>query len=297
MPNPNEAAPTLPLRKRRGNPLGNPGLNLSPRCGARTRAGCPCRGPAVHGGLRCRMHGGRSTGPRTEAGLARSRTARLTHGGYSEEARAQARYRITLLRRTGLLLEVMRCLEQLPAALASRVLEAPELALPPRPTRGLSEKEDREVRRQEAAAALPWREAVKAARGRKLLGNKGEAHVPVSSGLLPLPLSPAREGRGDVGADAGDGPHAPVGNGAHRSGQHAASAFIGGQSRASACPLPLPKHTDRGQNSMDRENGDGAKRNSDGPRAPVSGPPPGLTRKERKRWKWEQRKLRKAGGG
>jgi hypothetical protein len=33
------------------------------------------------------MHGGRSTGPRTKAGLARSRHARWTHGGYSIEAR------------------------------------------------------------------------------------------------------------------------------------------------------------------------------------------------------------------
>lgn len=37
---------------------------------------------------RCRMHGGKSTGPKTAEGLARSRTARLKHGLYSEEARA-----------------------------------------------------------------------------------------------------------------------------------------------------------------------------------------------------------------
>jgi hypothetical protein len=30
----------------------------SPRCGARTRAGTPCRAPAVAGKRRCRMHGG-----------------------------------------------------------------------------------------------------------------------------------------------------------------------------------------------------------------------------------------------
>ncbi|WP_305880513.1 HGGxSTG domain-containing protein [Bradyrhizobium sp. CCGUVB1N3] len=30
----------------------------SPRCGARTRNGCACRAPAVHGKSRCRMHGG-----------------------------------------------------------------------------------------------------------------------------------------------------------------------------------------------------------------------------------------------
>ena len=40
---------------------------------------------------RCRLHGGLSTGPRTPEGLARSRRARWTHGGYSVEA--QQRYR------------------------------------------------------------------------------------------------------------------------------------------------------------------------------------------------------------
>lgn len=30
----------------------------SPRCGARTRSGEPCRSPAVTGKTRCRMHGG-----------------------------------------------------------------------------------------------------------------------------------------------------------------------------------------------------------------------------------------------
>jgi hypothetical protein len=60
-----------------GNPSGD--YLQAPRCGARTRAGCPCRQPAMANG-RCRMHGGLSTGPRTPEGLARSRTARLTHG-------------------------------------------------------------------------------------------------------------------------------------------------------------------------------------------------------------------------
>ena len=30
----------------------------SPRCGAKTRSGKPCRSPAVTGKKRCRMHGG-----------------------------------------------------------------------------------------------------------------------------------------------------------------------------------------------------------------------------------------------
>ena len=65
-----------------GNPAGD--YLKSPRCGARTRAGCGCRQPAMANG-RCRMHGGLSTGPRTPAGLARCRTTRLTHGYRSRE--------------------------------------------------------------------------------------------------------------------------------------------------------------------------------------------------------------------
>lgn len=43
-----------------------------PRCGARTKTtGKPCQAPAVHGKGKCRLHGGASTGPRTDAGKAR----------------------------------------------------------------------------------------------------------------------------------------------------------------------------------------------------------------------------------
>jgi hypothetical protein len=38
-----------------------PLAHASPRCGARTRAGIPCKGPAMPTG-RCRMHGGASPG-------------------------------------------------------------------------------------------------------------------------------------------------------------------------------------------------------------------------------------------
>jgi uncharacterized membrane protein len=82
-----------PLRN--GNPRGNP--HASPRCGARTRAGCPCRQPAMQNG-RCRLHGGRSTGPRTEAGRAALRAAHTKHGQYGEEGRAFRRAVADLLR-------------------------------------------------------------------------------------------------------------------------------------------------------------------------------------------------------
>lgn len=41
-----------------------------PYCGARTRKGTPCQARAVIGMRRCRLHGGYSTGPNTEAGRA-----------------------------------------------------------------------------------------------------------------------------------------------------------------------------------------------------------------------------------
>lgn len=37
-------------------------------CGARTRAGGKCRRAPLKGKTRCRNHGGKSTGPRTDAG-------------------------------------------------------------------------------------------------------------------------------------------------------------------------------------------------------------------------------------
>lgn len=42
------------------------------RCGAKTRAGYACQQPALSNG-RCKWHGGKSTGPKTEAGKAQSR--------------------------------------------------------------------------------------------------------------------------------------------------------------------------------------------------------------------------------
>jgi hypothetical protein len=64
-------------RLKNGNPPGD--YLAAPRCGAKTRAGACCRQPAMRNG-RCRFHGGKSTGPRTAAGLQRSRAARLVHG-------------------------------------------------------------------------------------------------------------------------------------------------------------------------------------------------------------------------
>ncbi|WP_440997660.1 HGGxSTG domain-containing protein [Arhodomonas sp. SL1] len=41
------------------------------RCGVTTRTGHPCQRRDLGAGGRCRLHGGRSTGPRTPEGLRR----------------------------------------------------------------------------------------------------------------------------------------------------------------------------------------------------------------------------------
>ena len=75
-------------RLKNGNRTGNPGN--APRCGAKTRSGAPCRSAAMPNG-RCRMHGGPSTGPRTEAGKAAIRASRTKHGRYSQASIAERR--------------------------------------------------------------------------------------------------------------------------------------------------------------------------------------------------------------
>src|SRR5215831_1335887 len=57
--------------------------------GARSkRTGKPCRAAAMPNG-RCKVHAGKSTGPRTPEGLERSKRARWKHGYYSREAKAE----------------------------------------------------------------------------------------------------------------------------------------------------------------------------------------------------------------
>ena len=59
----------------------------APRCGAKSKRnnGKPCQQPAMKNG-RCRLHGGKSTGPRTLAGSIRSADAKITHGLRTKKA-------------------------------------------------------------------------------------------------------------------------------------------------------------------------------------------------------------------
>ena len=54
------------------------------RCLAKTRRGTPCQNPAIKGRTRCKLHGGKSTGPRTPEGKALSIAAHTKHGRRSK---------------------------------------------------------------------------------------------------------------------------------------------------------------------------------------------------------------------
>ncbi len=146
-------------------PRGNPTLNLAPRRGARTRAGCPCQAPALRGRLRCRQHGGRSTGPRAPEMLANIRAARTIHGRCGAKARAANHCRITLLCRTRVTVAADRYQDFLPPAFVARLHAcAPEPTAPRFPTSGITAAQDNMRRRAVAAALAPWQQAIAAAR-------------------------------------------------------------------------------------------------------------------------------------
>jgi uncharacterized protein YjcR len=52
----------------------------SPRCGARTRSGAPCKSPTVQSKKRCRMHGGAEG-----SGAPKGNQNALKHGRYTKE--------------------------------------------------------------------------------------------------------------------------------------------------------------------------------------------------------------------
>lgn len=70
----------------------------APRCGAKTKRnnGKPCKAPAMKNG-RCRLHGGKSTGPKTPEGKLKSANANLKQGHYTKEAIEEREYFNNLL--------------------------------------------------------------------------------------------------------------------------------------------------------------------------------------------------------
>ncbi len=156
---------------------------------------------------RCRMHGGKSTGPRTAAGIARMTAANTTHGKNAAAGapkRALQRYTRTLIIRTRLLCEARRLWPYLPPDMAARLATAhedlgapvhpsnlpflpPEAATlytlqPPAPAKSRRPRAvqpdaaplaprardaERRAARQESAALAPWHAAIAAARAAK----------------------------------------------------------------------------------------------------------------------------------
>ena len=54
------------------------------RCGAKTRRGTACRRPASKRNGRCRLHGGRSIGPKSAEGRAKIAAANTTTGQHTK---------------------------------------------------------------------------------------------------------------------------------------------------------------------------------------------------------------------
>ena len=84
---------------------GNPSFDLRKikRCGARRRKRPElCRQPATRNG-RCRIHGGKSTGPRTVEGIERIRRASTKHGRRSKAAIAERKRNAETKRRIRIL--------------------------------------------------------------------------------------------------------------------------------------------------------------------------------------------------
>ena len=67
------------------------------RCGAKTRAGGKCQRWPNKGKRRCKLHGGMSTGPKTEEGRRRQVESIIVSGSQSNEAKAQKAKHLPLL--------------------------------------------------------------------------------------------------------------------------------------------------------------------------------------------------------
>ena len=79
------------------------------RCGAKTRLGTACQRPANKKNGRCRLHGGASTGPRTEQGRAKIAAANTTTGQHTKAMIAKRRKDAKIAKR---LRDRLRVIEQ-----------------------------------------------------------------------------------------------------------------------------------------------------------------------------------------
>ena len=71
-----------------GTKPGRPDFRDMPKCQARAKStGEKCKNVAVKGKRVCYLHGGKSTGAKTERGKMLSKYARLSHGDYSAQVK------------------------------------------------------------------------------------------------------------------------------------------------------------------------------------------------------------------
>ena len=63
------------------------------RCGARTKVGGECQRPAVKRSGRCTRHGGKSTGPKSQAGRDKIAALHTKHGKLTKAKRQEAKKR------------------------------------------------------------------------------------------------------------------------------------------------------------------------------------------------------------
>ena len=82
------------------HPRNTTAMALSQRCGAKTRAGCFCRAPAVSGKRRCRMHGGAAG-----SGAPKGNRNALKHGLYTREMLKEREELMQLMREARATLE------------------------------------------------------------------------------------------------------------------------------------------------------------------------------------------------
>jgi hypothetical protein len=87
------------------------GRVICQRCQAKSkRTKLQCAAPALKGKRVCKTHGGRSTGPKTEAGRQRCAEAKTIHGRETREARterSQASARLAVLETVGFSIGLM----------------------------------------------------------------------------------------------------------------------------------------------------------------------------------------------
>ena len=82
------------------------------RCGAKTRRGTECQRPAHKHNKRCSLHGGLSTGARTQEGLQRISEANIKHGRQTKDKLEAQRHAAKVGRRVmGELKQLERRLE------------------------------------------------------------------------------------------------------------------------------------------------------------------------------------------